>query len=124
MSLTKLSPSKVNEFNFVVDAFISYTALSIVFGSPSLEAYETLMNELYVFVNELKSMIFINDAFNDSLTVESLKVINELSWASPWSLRSERPSGLKESVCDFMKGTLQTVEFGSNAVVGAGILMI
>ncbi|KAI5534823.1 hypothetical protein TVAGG3_0402820 [Trichomonas vaginalis G3] len=124
MSLTKLSPSKVNEFNFVVDAFISYTALSIVFGSPSLEAYETLMNELYVFVNELKSMIFINDAFNDSLTVESLKTITELSWASPWSLRSERPSGLKESVCDFMKGTLQTVEFGSNAVVGAGILMI
>ncbi|KAI5489620.1 hypothetical protein TVAGG3_0985390 [Trichomonas vaginalis G3] len=103
MSLTKLSPSKVNEFNFVVDAFISYTALSIVFGSPSLEAYETLMNELYVFVNELKSMIFINDAFNDSFTVESLKAINELS---------------------FMKGTLQTVEFGSNAVVGAGILMI
>ncbi|KAI5507584.1 hypothetical protein TVAGG3_0676660, partial [Trichomonas vaginalis G3] len=69
----------------------------------SLEAYETLMNELYVFVNELKSMIFINDAFNDSLTVESLKTINELS---------------------LMKGTLQTVEFGSNAVVGAGILMI
>ncbi|KAI5502514.1 hypothetical protein TVAGG3_0887920 [Trichomonas vaginalis G3] len=103
MSLTKLSPSKVNEFNFVVDAFISYTALLIVFGSPSLEAYETLMNELYVFVNELKSMIFINDAFNDSFTVESLKAITELS---------------------LMKGTLQTVEFGSNAVVGAGILMI
>ncbi|KAI5520774.1 hypothetical protein TVAGG3_0554610 [Trichomonas vaginalis G3] len=103
MLLTELSPSKVNEFNFVIDAFISYTALSIVFGSPSLEVYETLMNELYVFMNELKSMIFINEAFNDSLTVESLKAITELS---------------------LMKGTLQTVEFGSNVVVGWGVLII
>ncbi|KAI5498911.1 hypothetical protein TVAGG3_0835890 [Trichomonas vaginalis G3] len=103
MLLTELAPSKVNEFNFVIDAFISYTALSIVFGSPSLEVYETLMNELYVFMNELKSMIFINEAFNDSFTVESLKAITELS---------------------LMKGTLQTVEFGSNAVVGEGVLMI
>ncbi|KAI5544392.1 hypothetical protein TVAGG3_0101130 [Trichomonas vaginalis G3] len=112
MLLTELSPSKVNEFNFVIDAFISYTALSIVFGSPSLEVYETLMNELYVFMNELKSMIFINEAFNDSFTVESLNSITEASLASPWSL------------CDLMKGTLQTVEFGSNAVVGWGVLII
>ncbi|KAI5502171.1 hypothetical protein TVAGG3_0882810 [Trichomonas vaginalis G3] len=61
------------------------------------------MNELYVFMNELKSMIFINEAFNDSFTVESLNSITELS---------------------LMKGTLQTVEFGSNAVVGWGVLII